>query len=326
MARHFVNDDTGCLVHVTGPYFNFQSCIKLCKMPPSSLVDPLTCGEDLLQNATRISELAPDHCVGCADYHIRSAAHRCAPIPKGVDRPELIPLIKGLIAEKAAGTGSIDLVIPGSADTAILATTAHAAASLGQAVLGRCRFTIVDRCPTPLILCREFGGWHNLNVDIVQNDLTANSLRFAADIIIVHSVFRFIARDNQLEFLNSLGRWLNVSGHLIISNRLLVNEAAEADSEFRKRTAANLAIRESLMAGTLATRESPQIVLERLERAMLDSEGRPGEFQSLEDVRGLIAQSQLQEVSLKQLSWKIDISPGNSFMRHRVHAVLSRRR
>jgi hypothetical protein len=328
LVYHFVNGDAGCLVHVAGPYFGFQSYVELCKMPPSSLVDPLTCGEDLLQNAARISELAPDNCVGCADYHIRSAAHRCAPVPKGIgfDRPELITLVKQILAEKTDTAGSIGILIPGSADTGILATAAHAATMLGQAVLDRCRFTVIDRCPTPLILCREFGARHPLEVHTVQSDLVTTSHRFEADIILVHSVFRFIEQSDQVQFLNKLGSWLTAIGRLIISNRLRLDAAQETESEFRKRTAANLAINERLAAGALATRESPQTVLERLQRAMLDGEGRPGEFQSLEDVRTLIAQSQLEEVSLKQLSWNVEINPGNSFMRHRAHAVLRCRR
>lgn len=295
-------------------------------MPSPSLFDPLTCGEDLLQNAARISELAPDHCVGCADYHIRSAAHRCAPIPKGIgfDRPELIGLITRLIAEKADSGGTIEVLIPGSADTGILATAAHAAAAMGQGMLDRCRFTVIDRCPTPLILCQEFGERFHLNVDPVKGDLIANSLDFAADLIVVHSVFRFIASADQVAFLKSLGNWLKESGHLIISNRLRPDEAAEADSEFRKRSVANAFFEERLAEGAVKTREPPQIVLARLRRAVHDGEDRPGEFQSLEDVRELIAQSQLQEVSLKQLSWNFELNPGSSFMRHRVHAVLCR--
>lgn len=295
-------------------------------MPLPMLVDPLTCGEDLLQNAARISELAPDHCIGCADYHIRSAAHRCAPIPKGIgfDRPELIELISGIIAEKAANAGSIGIVIPGSADTGILATAAHAAAVLGQEVIGRCRFTVIDRCATPLILCREFGARHHLQVETLQTDLAANSLRFETDLIIVHSVFRFIAHAHQVSFLNRLGGWLNTSGHLVISNRLRLDEAAEADSELRKRTAATAEFEGRLAAGTVVTREPRQIVLERMQRALHDGEGRPGEFQSLDDVGAMIAKSQLRTISLKQLSWNVEISPGNTFVRHRVHAVLRR--
>jgi len=327
LVRNFVNGDAGCLVRVTGPYFGFQSYFEPCKMPPSLLVDPLTCGEDLLQNAARISELAPEHCVGCADYHIRSAAHRCAPVPKGIgfDRPELITLVKQMLAEMTSIAGSIDILIPGSADTGVLATAGHAAAMLGPAVLDRCRFTVIDRCPTPLILCREFGARHHLDVDTVQSDLVTTSRRFEADLILVHSVFRFVERADQVKLLNILGSWLTATGRLILSNRLRLDATLETESEFRKRTAANLAIKEHFATGALTTRESPQIVLERLQRAMTDGEGRPGELQSLEDVRALIAQSQLEEVNLKQLSWNVEINPGNSFMRHRVHAVLRRR-
>ena len=232
--------------------------------------------------------------------------------------------MKGIIAEKTAKAGSIDILIPGSADTGILATAAHAAAALGQAVLDRCRITVIDRCPTPLILCREFGVRHRLNVETLQSDLTATSHHFEADLIVVHSVFRFIGRADHVAFLNKLGSWLNASGRLIISNRLRLDEASEADSEFRKRTAANLAIGESLAAGALATREPPQVVLERLQRAIHDGEGLPGEFQALEEVRKLIARSQLREISLNGLSWTIEITPGDTLVRHRVHAVLSR--
>jgi hypothetical protein len=293
-------------------------------MFPPSLLDPVNCGEDVLANAARISELAPDHCVDCADNHIRSAVHRCTPVPKGVDRPEFINLIRGVLIEKAARPGHIEIVIPGSADTNILATTAHAAAVLGREVLSRCRFTVIDRCATPLILCREFGARHQFNVETLQDDLTANSLHFAADIIVVHSVLRFIPRSDQLAFLNRLRSWINARGHVVISNRLRLDKAAEIDSEFRKRSAANAAIGERLAEGTLMTREPPGIVLERLQRAIHDGDGLPGEFASLEDVRQLIARSQLREISLEYLSWTIDIGPGNTFDRHRVHAVLSR--
>ena len=98
-----------------------------------SLLDPVSCGEDLLHNASRVSELAPGHCAGCADYHIRSSAHRCAGIPKGIafDRPQLTEMIRKIVAERVAATDTtIDIVIPGSADTGILATCAHAAATL----------------------------------------------------------------------------------------------------------------------------------------------------------------------------------------------------
>lgn len=315
---------TGCFAGLPGPYSRSLSIVVQCAMSPPSLLDPVSCGEDVFANAARISELAPDHCVDCADNHIRSAVHRCTPVPKGVDRPEFINLIKGVLIEKAARPGDINIVIPGSADTNILATTAHAAAVLGREVLDRCRFTVIDLCATPLILCREFGTRHHLNVETVQSDLTANSLHFAADIIVVHSVLRFIPRGKQLAFLNMLGTWLNASGHVVISNRLRLDKAAEVDSELRKRNAANAAIGERLAEGTLLTREPPGILLERLQRAMHDCDGLPGEFASLEEVRQLIARSQLREISLEYLSWTIEITPGNTFERHRVHAVLSR--
>src|SRR5688572_1748505 len=98
----------------------------------AALLDPASCGEDLAHNAERFSALAPRFCSGCADYHIRSAFHRYAGPPKLFDRPELIGLVGKIIADKAVRSRDmIEIAITGSADTAMLATGAHAAAMLG---------------------------------------------------------------------------------------------------------------------------------------------------------------------------------------------------
>ena len=292
-----------------------------------SLLDPKSCGEDLIYNTVRVSELAPDHCVGCADYHIRSATQRCFGLAKGIahDRPHIIQLFTKIIADKAASSDTnIAIVIPGSADTGILATCAHAAAKLGTSILDRCRFIVLDRCPTPLLLCREFAAQHRISLETRQIDLQTTIHRFYADLIVVHSLFRFIHRTNQVQLLNMLGDWLVPGGRIILSTSLRTGEPAEKLMERRKRTLANQKFREILANGSLKMRESPEQIFARLDRSMGDSEGRTGEIHSLADARALFAQSQLREILAQSLTWEIELAPGETIRRDRVLAILCR--
>jgi hypothetical protein len=291
-----------------------------------SLLDPSSCGEDLSHNAERFSALGPQFCSGCADYHIRSALHRYAGSLKFFDRPELIRLIGGIIADRAARSpGVIEIVIAGSADTAILAAAAHAAAMLGAETLQKCRFTVLDRCRTPLLICEEFAAKHGLSFSARRCDLMSAAKPCAADMIIIHSVLRFIPHAEQPALLRRLGSWLAAQGRLVLSNRILLDdEVAEAKGEIRKRTAANKAAQEALANGHLRLAESPEATLGRLTRAIGDAEGRPGEFRSLDEVKALIRQSGLAEISIENLAWEFAIGPGDLMQRRRVHAVLGR--
>jgi hypothetical protein len=294
--------------------------------PVNELLDPSSCGEDLTHNAERFSALAPRFCSGCADYHIRSAFHRYAGPPKLFDRPELIRLVSKIIADKVARSrDTIEIAVTGSADTAMLATAAHAVAMLGSETLKRCRFTVIDRCRTPLLVCEEFAAKHGLDFRARQDDLLSAAQPCAADLIITHSVFRFIPHAEQPALLRRIGSWLAPEGRLVLSNRILLNgEVAEAEAEIRKRTAANKAAEEAMAEGRLRLAESPAATLGRLERAMSDSQGRPGEFRSLEEVKALVRQAGLAIMSIESLAWEFAIGPGDLMRRRRVHAVLGR--
>lgn len=298
------------------------------KTPPvGSLLDPASCGEDLSHNAQRFSVLAPDHCAGCADYHIRSAVHRCAGPPKSIfDRPQLIQLARKIIEEASLRSDRvIEIVIAGSADTAVLATCAHAAATLGDPILARCRFTVMDRCETPLLVCAEFAAAHGIHFAARRCDLLSALKPGDADLIVTHSIFRFIERADQARVLKRLGSWLAAQGRLVFSNRLrLDDEAAEARDESRKRRAANEAAEEALAKGLLHLAEPTEVVLGRLKRSSADGQGRPGEFRTLAEVEALIRQSGLAEISLESLTWEFAIAPGDLMARKRVLAVLAR--
>ena len=290
-----------------------------------ALLDPSSCGEDLAYNAQRFSALAPQFCSDCADYHIRGALHRYTG-RKIFDRPELIRLAGKVIADKAARPEqTIEIVITGSADTAMLATSAHATATLGAETLKRCRFTVLDRCMTPLLVCEEFAARHGLAFHGQQADLMSAAQPCAADLIVVHSLFRFIPHASQAALLGRIGSWLAPRGRLIFSNRVLLDDdGAEARGQIRKRTVANKAAEEALAEGRLRLAESAEVTLGRLERAIADDQELPGEFRSLDEVKAVIRQSGLAEISVENLAWEFAIAPGDLMRRRRVHAVLGR--
>ncbi len=290
----------------------------------SSLLDPQSCGEDLAYNAERFSALGPQFCSDCVDFHIRASLHRYIGARKILDQPELIRLARKIIADRAARShGTIEVVIAGGIDTAMTAIAAHAAAVLGIEILNRCRFTLLDLCKTPLLVCEEFAKEHQLNFRGLQCDLTSVAQPCAADLIVTHSLLRFIPHADQAALLRRIGGWLAPQGRLILSNRVLLDDdGAEAKGEFRKRTLANKAIQAAIADGRLQLAESAEATLERLERAIGDNQGLPGEFRSLDHPRKVIRESGLTEISLEGLVRPLSIGLGETMQRRRVLAVL----
>jgi hypothetical protein len=180
--------------------------------------------EDLVDNFLLAADLAPRLCPGCASYHVPYGARRAARRTSGrgdsdaLDRPHMITLLADLIGERARADGSpIEVMLAGSADTGLLSISANAAAAAGPGVVERVRFSVLDRCPTPLVLCAGFGRKHGLNVAIQTIDLLGSDRPSPADIIVLHSVFRFVPRERHVEFLNGLMSWLKPGGRLVFS-------------------------------------------------------------------------------------------------------------
>ena len=293
--------------------------------PVSALLDPLSCGEDLILNANRVAELAPILCLGCRDYHVRRAVQRAAGVKLSIahDRPAIIRLISSFLAtfppeEKT----TINIVIPGSADTGILSTCAHAAALLGPAVLNRCRFTVIDRCPTPLTLCREFARRYGISVETRLGDLNSPSFSFDADLVVVHSLLRFIAPDSQVELMKMFGSWLSRSGRIIFSNAIRSGDNSETRVETRKHEFINRLVDQMVECKTLNIRESRPDLQLRLRRSMEAGFARPGEIRTSDEAVVLFEKAGLREVCQEIIQEEIELGPGDTISRQRLLAVL----
>ena len=296
-------------------------------MPLHPLPDPQGYGEDLRGNLERVLALAPVHCAGCADYHIRCVAHRAAGERFGIDsdRPQLVALFAEL-AEKllAVRTGTVDIVIAGSADTGILATAAHAVATLGADALARCRFTVLDLCPTPLLLCQHYAEQHGLDFTSATVDLTAPAEDFPADMLILHSVFRFIDRDRQPAVLDRLASWIRPGGSMVFSNRIKTRTDEERMADLAKRSAANERFSEMSARGDLPAGDDPAGVIAGLERALAADESRSGEFRDVAQVRRLLEGSALSLARFDEIVSPIGGNGRPAYAKRRVLAVLER--
>jgi SAM-dependent methyltransferase len=291
-----------------------------------SLLDPTVCGEDRLVNLQRAVRIAPSRCVGCADYHIRCCALRCIGEKFGIesDRPELIALVRELVAARLAGPGGVvDIVIPGSADTGILATAAHAVATLGGEALARCRFTVLDLCPTPLALCKAFADAHGLAFASAEIDLTAPAERFPADLILLHSVFRFIAAGQQRQAFETVGSWLKPGGALLFSHRVKSASAVETEADIAKRKAANRRFEARLASGDILLDADHLEIVARLDRSVSDGEARLGEFRDAAAVRAFLEGSALRLSRFQTMNWEIGEDGRQPYRRQRVLAVLT---
>ncbi|HEY1383806.1 MAG TPA: class I SAM-dependent methyltransferase [Dongiaceae bacterium] len=184
--------------------------------------------EDLEANLRLVEALAPVHCRDCGGYHLDRARRRArGPAPEALDRPHMVQLLQGWLAERLPGQGTLDFLIAGSGDTNLLATCAEALA--GGAL--QARYTVLDRCQTPLELCAAFGREHRLGVRTLRMDMAAPEGPFAADVIIVHSLLRFLPRAAHVPAMRTLHRWLKPGGIMLFSHRLM-SEGCDERAEY----------------------------------------------------------------------------------------------
>jgi hypothetical protein len=288
-----------------------------------SLLDPVACGEDLVEQASRIAELAPTLCVACEGYHIRFIATRIVSPDKGVavDRPALIARIQPILAKAARRNGPIDVVIAGSADTGIFATCAHSAAAMEPSLLARCRFTVIDLCHSPLVLCAEFAATHGIELRTEQLELPAAGRHFAADLIVTHSFLRFLDHSSQIALLKSFDGWLKPGGRLILSETIRPRDAAHLAREKQKSRAMLGSVDEAVMSGEIRIAADVAAELRRMRDGDARYVERPGDIDSPEDLRDLVRDAGLREYSLDVITKDVRLDAHERMKRIRALGV-----
>lgn len=179
--------------------------------------------EDLEANLRLAEALAPTHCAGCGGYHLTRARRRLnSETADALDRDEMVRLLRAWAVDRSlSGTGPLEVVIVGSADTNLLAIAAEAVSDLGPA-----QYTVLDRCRTPLAQCEAFARQHGLEIVTRPFDMGAPEGAFPADAIIVHSLLRFLPQSVHPASMSALKQWLKPGGTIVFSHRLMAPDPA----------------------------------------------------------------------------------------------------
>ena len=190
--------------------------------------------DDLRSLAEQAYRLALRHCGACRDYHAVWPYLRLAGAVGGVeaDRDVLV----GLLRAQSAAAPIHRLAIAGSADTGLLDVVVEALALSGSLTV----VTVVDRCPTPLMLCRERARVGHVTVRTVEGDLREVDLAEAQDVVLLHSVLPFFPIEQHVTVLERLRAWLRPGGTLLLSSRMKPDFGAASEAEVADRRASGV--------------------------------------------------------------------------------------
>jgi SAM-dependent methyltransferase len=230
--------------------------------------------EDIPQLAAEAADIAPRMCGACRNYHSLWPYLRLIGAPGAVANGEALlqSLIVGAMSETRRS-----LLIAGTADTGLLAIVARAVRGHDADI------AVLDRCETPLELCRRFAARRGLSIDTICADLESFSAPPRFDVVVVHSLLPFIPAEHRLGVLCRLRQCLRPDGRLVIRFRTRGPRAPEDD--YRNRVPSHLIGRLDHLG--IALPEPRPLFRQRIEDYARERHARDVEVR-LADVEGLI--------------------------------------
>jgi SAM-dependent methyltransferase len=167
--------------------------------------------EDLVALAEYAFRIAQDSCTNCQGYHALWGYERLARI-KGnsfrTDSDILEPLLRAHLPF-AGG-----FLIVGAADAGLLSFVAQVTRELKPQI------TVVDRCATPLAVCRRYAEAKDLSIETVVADLTEDTLPSKHDLAFAHNILMLQPLTAHAAFLRNIGRALTQQGTLVLVHRV----------------------------------------------------------------------------------------------------------
>jgi len=146
--------------------------------------------------------------------------------------------------------------------------------------------TVVDRCETPLELCRHFADRWSLPVETLLIDRMELDIRAAVDIVVAHSLLQFIPADRRLDVLSRLRRSLRQGGCLLIVFRTSARIEGSLLREYRESYSKNLL--EKLEEMNIPLPEGREDFRRRVDEYSEERRMREGAHQNCTDVEQLI--------------------------------------
>jgi SAM-dependent methyltransferase len=234
------------------------------------------CTEDLAQLAATQYRIADQLCDTCRNYHALWPYHRVAGMVGGaqgggssVER----------ILRQAFEDGGRKLLIAGAADTGLLALAARVGIPYDVDIV------VIDRCRTPLELCRQFAQRWSLRAETLHRDLTDLDISAGFDVVLASSVLTFIAPDRRVDVLSRLRGALRPGGTLVhvfnVSARVSGEALPEYRADYSRRMLAEMERR------GIPLPESAEMFTQRLDHYARDFQSNQGAFGNRDQVLSL---------------------------------------
>jgi len=263
--------------------------------------------EDLPQLAADAADSARRLCGPCQNFHLLWPYLRLAGATGG--RANAAPFTHAALIRLLSGGGKI--LIAGTADTGLLAAVARAAGS-------RAEIAVLDRCETPLVLCRRFAERWSLPIETLHADLMEFSVVSAFDIVLAHSLLQFIPADRRVDVLSRLRRSLRPNGRLAITFRTSGRIEGGLLSEYRVAYPKRLV--EKLEQMNIALPEPREEFRRRLETYAEERRAREGALSDRADVERLI------ETAGFTIDEVVPLEANRSALFHRLTAKIDKQR
>jgi hypothetical protein len=175
--------------------------------------------EPLAASAPIARALAPATCAGCAAYHGNVQDLRLLGV---VGSPNLNAGFYHAALAAAGESGARRVLVAGAADYAMLAHV--------LAVLPDAHVTVIDRCPTPLLLNRWYAAMRGAAIATVVADVTDHVADPPADVIVTDSLLTLLDPPSRSRTLDRWRRGLAPGGVVVTSMRLSPAGPAPAPS------------------------------------------------------------------------------------------------
>jgi SAM-dependent methyltransferase len=167
----------------------------------------------------------------------------------------------------------------------LLALVARAGACSGRPF----DIAVLDRCETPLELCRRLARRWSLPIATLHEDLVDLDRPAGFDIVLVYGTLQFVAADRRADVLARLRRALRPGGRLVL--RVNTSRRIEGDLTGEGRDGYPDWVPGELSRIAVPLPEPPDAFRERLRLHAMSREGREGAFSAPEDIRALLAQA-----------------------------------
>jgi hypothetical protein len=186
-----------------------------------------------------------DPAQGCANYH------GLWPLIRLIETDGALPVGKPFFfreIQSCSNKDGVHVLVSGGADTGVmaLAVTTALAANI------KIRVTAIDRCRTPLEQMRLYGSSCGVKVDIIRSTLDQIPAGLEADVIIGHSILKFISDEERCDVFVAWAGALRPGGKIVLSQRLSTGNASNVPSSGQHLTKDALKARRAALAVKLA--------------------------------------------------------------------------